>query len=309
MAHLLARLGENVGDGRRCIHYRGGDHVDAVAQSVAAAADGSVVLVEGQGPPWDRPVRVDLRSWPGDLPAPEELWSRRQATETADLIHEVVIAGQWVGDPRGVPCELGRTRAGLIVLNYAGWRLLDFPPGPIAVIPCRAAERVVWVVPPSSVPAPREDRDDDDLGLLPPVVLTAPTPASHRVSTPAWVFTPPTQTRLAAFRPGRQPPTRPRRAPRDVRARVPFRDLTFEDRSVWVHLNGRKYRVAAPSSRSVYNALRSGLDQERPDGVEVNGTLYDGGHYEFDVVGLCPSGGGARTLDHMQTARARARRG
>ncbi len=279
MPALLARLGPVTAPGEREVHARRHRESQAVPGEVLRMADGDVALLTGTGPPWQGGGRVVVTRWPESLPEVEAIWAARTGRSREVIEPLMSSRGNWTLDNRGVPCEIGFARTGAsvsFVLNYAGWRIGDFPSDPIEVIVCSTAAGVVWIVTPEAVPEPAAEI------ALEPRAQPGPwgtwTTAPYNVSVPA-LPSPPTRVR-----PPQSPPPPPPPPPFDLALR--FVDLDFADGAVTFRLRGRAVTVAHALSRDIYNAVRERFDEEMPEGVQVEGSVGPDGTVEATVHGL-----------------------
>lgn len=262
MTYLLARLGRLVDTSHREVFYRGALHVDEVSDDVASLAEDELVLLSGFVPPWRYAALVRPLPWP-DIEHPRALWQARERPLEVELDRALASYGAWHVDPRGVPCEIGIGRQSSdvsLVLNYAGWRIADFPSTPIRIWQVRSRRGVLWIVPPESVPL-NEDRQGD--GTL---AVTDFVPASQRTF------------RRPVAPPSPAPPT-------ELDRKVRFRAMRFHDGCVALHLEQR-YMVNFEASREIYNAVRPDLDAERPEGLRVVGKVWGKKHCELEIPEL-----------------------
>lgn len=255
MAFLLAKLGRVVGDRRREIFARGKTTAQEVGAPVLALPDDSIVLLEGTGPPWLRAALVKPSPWPSDLGAFEDLVERKRQPMKIDVSRWLAVHGQWLLDPTGRPVEQGHTHvAATTILNYAGWRLGDFPDGEIEVVASTAPRGSVLIVPPRSVPKPGGAE-----------------PVGRR---------PEPEPRATA-------PRRPRQAqPLHFEERFRFAQLEFADGAISFSVHGRKVTVQHNKALALYQDVRKELDAEQPGGVSAKGELLPDGTSTATITGI-----------------------
>lgn len=284
MSFLLARLGPVTGPGEREVIARKKQESQAVSPELLAVPEGAIVLLRGAAPPWATGTRVLLAPWPG-IPDVATIWSARAGRRRERLGPALSSRGNWVIDHRGVACEVGHGRADghpVVVLNYAGWRLGDFPDEPVDVVECRTEGGLVWIVTPEAVPAPAPEpvpslaTGDLSAARLPTAELTHNAAPSFGRSPPPSAPAHPTPAHLPA-----PPPT-----PTPFTFRLRFIDLVFSDGAVSFAVGPERVVLACDSAREVHNDLRDVLDEELPGGVTVVGAVHPGGTITCEARGL-----------------------
>ena len=276
MPFLLARLQRLLSTTRRYMFYRGTVHEDDVSEEVASLAEGEVVLLWGSSPPWRKANIVQTLPWP-DLKHPRELWETRERSMEVVVQQTLSSFGAWHVDPRGVPCEIGigaRTSNIKYVVNYAGWRIADFPPIALRVWECPLPVGMLWLVPPDSVP--ESVLQDESPPPRRPLRLRNESLPERRP--------PPPLTFLSAETQHNARP-RPEPQPEHVDERVPYRNLHFADHRVVVTL-GQAYGVEMESSRGIYSALIDQLAAENPEGPRVVGNIWPSGAHNLEIPEL-----------------------
>lgn len=256
MTHLLAKLGPVVDARHRVVFARGREQAVEVGEQVLGLPDGAVVVLHGTAPPWPRADQIAPRPWPAELGPFDALRANRQGTEDIDLQDVLFLHGANHLDPRGVPFEFGRARENRTVLNYAGWRLGDFPNGRIRVIVSSGANGTVLIVPPASVPAPRPGPPPQDRPAPPPMPRLIPRPAPRRAAP----------------------------IPFDIPLR--FTDLHFADGALSFLVHGRRVTVRHAPARAIHHAVRGHLDAEQPAGLRATGALLPDGTSTATLTGL-----------------------
>lgn len=253
MAQILVRLGPVVGDqrvlgvGRRRV-------LQAVYPDVLHPTEGTIVMLEGPSQPWSTAQRgLRVREVPEACVSlavasgrPATRWARLPRASTAVVI-----------DPDGWAAELvvgGPADAFTYLLNYAGWRLTDFPNRHIEVQEYSSSTGTLWVVLSEAVPRP-----DHDPRPFPPW------------EGPEWE--PP-------------PPVVPAPEPVRVHLSLSFVEVEFFDGGILFDHDGQSVSWADETCREVLNHLREELHQELPEGVQVEGAGQTDGSIIWDVRGL-----------------------
>jgi hypothetical protein len=293
MPFLLARLGPVLDPDTREVLVRGQVERQAVGPQVRKLREGAVVLLCGTKPPWLDAHTASLSTWPTGLPGVQALWS----THRTGVLHVTVdpecgSRGVWVLDERGKPCELGFGRSGgpmAFVLNYAGWRISDFPEGPTEVVVCTTALGTVWIVTPTAVPQPGDGRPSSYPAATAarfPVALSERSPdepAARSASEPASIAPPLPVTRFGLH--------------------LRFQDIQFADGGVTVPVHGHAIFVATDQARHVYQEVRELFDEVLPQGVEVVGTLRGGQPEVTELRGLDAMAALFDTVEHRAFVR------
>ncbi len=150
------------------------------------------------------------------------------------------------------------------ILNYAGWRISDFPPDAAEVLICDTDIGAVWIVTPQTVTVPAAEG--------PPV------PARSTFTAPAYPSFPATG--------GHRLPPPPSPLPLPFSRHLRFVDLEFAEGAVSFALDHRRAALPSEQSREVYNPVRDLLDEELPAGVRLVGEEHPDGSVTGEVRGL-----------------------
>lgn len=285
MSVLLAILGPAVGPRRRMIRARGEEFETDVSGEAASLPVGTVALLHGTEPPWDKATQARPAAWPTDLPDVHALSAARRALVSQPVRAVLSGWGEHLVDTRRRPCELGRgSRTGNVayVLNYTGWPIRDFPDA-LDVYPCPLGDREVWIVPPTSLlvpppPTPRPSAGRRAAAAL-PYLGPPPSPSALPHAAPSsvrWLAAPVAPP--PAARP--EPP-----APLAVDVHLRFRDVTFGEGTITVPVAGGRHPLACEAARALYQDLRASLDEEAPAGLRVVGTVHADGHATLSLHG------------------------
>ncbi len=271
MPFLLAKVAELHPDGGRWLLIRGERQAVHEPADLRAAKEGSLVLLRGTSPPWSGLAKVHTRSFPAELPTVHELW-RANAGHRREDLGRLTSHGEYVLDDRGRPCEVGRTSwlsGPIVILNYAGWRLEDFPRERITILLSRVQPSTqVWIVPPASVTEPRQD---------------SPPPGP-----PPGMYVGPPPTRGGSRRARTRGPVNASGRPGWSTTRRGFAELEFGDGYVAVEVDGTRVTVATELAHELYQEVRVDLAEELPAGVVLHLQRGPGGEVSAEIEGLEP---------------------